>query len=127
MKIRNGFVSNSSSSSFIIGCSGDLTKEKLLEALKVPFESPLYGFVGTVADYIVTNAKKFSKQGYLEWVGMEGVDGWDIPKDIQDIFNKGMTLYIGDASNDGDYLENMICGLDLQIKSENMVLLKEGY
>jgi len=35
MKTRNGFVSNSSSSSFIIGVNGDLTEDKIMKVFNI--------------------------------------------------------------------------------------------
>ncbi len=42
MKVRSGFVSNSSSSSYIVALNGNLTKEGFLKALQLEPGSPLY-------------------------------------------------------------------------------------
>ena len=53
MKIRNGFVSNSSSSSFTIWYKGELTKENIIKALGVDKDNPLYFFAEDLAEYII--------------------------------------------------------------------------
>lgn len=60
MKIRNSFVSNSSSSSFIIWYKGELTKENIIESLGVDKNNPLYFFAEDLANYI-TKERKYTK------------------------------------------------------------------
>lgn len=57
MKLRTGFVSNSSSSSFIIWYKDDLTKENLIKAMGVDKNNPLYFFADDLSDYIITESK----------------------------------------------------------------------
>jgi hypothetical protein len=52
MKVRAGFVSNSSSSSFIVCSENELNRKEVLKMLKIPEDSPLYQFATMFADYI---------------------------------------------------------------------------
>ena len=61
MKTRKGFVSNSSSSSFIIGVQGELTEEKLMRAFKIDPVSPLYRLVKDIAG-VLLEADLMTKQ-----------------------------------------------------------------
>ena len=57
MKLRTGFVSNSSSSSFVIWYKDDLTKENLIKAMGVDKNNPLYFFADDLSDYVITESK----------------------------------------------------------------------
>lgn len=57
MKLRTGFVSNSSSSSFVIWYKDDLTKENLIKAMGVDKNNPLYFFADDLSDYIIAESK----------------------------------------------------------------------
>jgi hypothetical protein len=96
MKIRNGFVSNSSSSSFIIS-----SKEKPEMVMKID--------VSKISEYEVHNKKELDR--YFE----ENNDYYDSLEDyLEDDYNKeqyrellnelkeGNTIYIGDVCSDDD-------------------------
>ena len=57
MKLRTGFVSNSSSSSFVIWYKDDLTKENLIKAMGVDKNNPLYFFADDLSNYVITESK----------------------------------------------------------------------
>lgn len=57
MKLRTGFVSNSSSSSFVIWYKDDLTKENLIKAMGVDKNNPLYFFADDLSDYVISESK----------------------------------------------------------------------
>lgn len=59
MKYRNGFVSNSSTSSFIITTSEELTVELLISYFGVDKSSPLYGISKQIADYINEKSTRY--------------------------------------------------------------------
>lgn len=57
MKLRTSFVSNSSSSSFVIWYKDDLTKENLIKAMGVDKNNPLYFFADDLSDYVIAESK----------------------------------------------------------------------
>ena len=60
MKVRKGFVSNSSSSSFIIATTAQqLTLDNLLEAFAVPEGSPLFKVACDMAQVMLDKATKY--------------------------------------------------------------------
>jgi len=121
---RLGFVSNSSSSSFIIGVKGDLTKEKLLKEFKVPEDSPLFEFIKDLAKVIVKNSEEISYSSYeKEW----GED--DVPEIAKKIKYKEMKMYRGYASDDpGMGTENALCEMTIDYESEDLIMQKKnGY
>ena len=67
MKIRNGFVSNSSSSSFlIISKKDELSSEKLLEIFDVKDTSPIYSVIETLSKDIIDCTEKMTTEEYLD-------------------------------------------------------------
>jgi hypothetical protein len=144
MKTRNGFVSNSSSSSFIVIMKNrkELSKEYLLETFGVNEKSPLYGFAEDLANWIVNNVELQSiKDLYHNYIGgsnkknptedemieeiLEDYGGVN-KKLLQQIKNKEILYYEGSASNDGDTrLELMLYEGDLSIDTDEIKIYTE--
>jgi hypothetical protein len=106
MKIRQGFVSNSSSSSFIIAYKGVFDSEKLkaiiLEKLKVPQDSPLYFIAKGISEHFSTADGK-------------EVDEWE-DDTVRDLRKKGFKIKSFRASSDAnseDGIEEMLYNNDL--------------
>ncbi len=114
MKIRMDFVTNSSTSSYVVGVHGELTKEKVLEAIGVPEDSALYGLSKDLADLIVSGAEEYTKDDMLE-------DGEPYGT-AKEIFDAGMRCYTGEADSDGEPLEQMLCYTPLYHKSDDLIL-----
>lgn len=128
MKTRQGYVSNSSSSSFVIGVSGELTEEKIMRAFNIGQNSPLYSIAKSMAG-VLMSAEKYSKKEYLEdRCYSDETELEDIEKKI---FDKGFTLYSGSASDDGygsEGAESALCSIELDYEDEDIILYKEaGY
>lgn len=113
MKTRLGFVSNSSSSSFIVGVKGNLTfdKDSIVEALGVPKESLLRPFAEKLAHFIVENVELVTPESILDSYGYENFeearrDG--IPE--AELIEKGYEVYSMQCSynESNDALETFI-------------------
>lgn len=94
MKFRLGFVSNSSSSSFILAIKGELTKENFLAALGVDTESPMYGLAKEISACFCEGPSLVK----------DDLDYWDA-RDLREfsVFReKGLTVYHGTVNSDSD-------------------------
>lgn len=119
MKVRMGFVTNSSSSSYIIGVHGELTEEKLWWMLGVKEDSLLAPLAKELVKIIVHDAEKWSKEDVLE----EWEELWGI---LPEIFDSGMTCYIGDASDQEGGAEAILCEMAIHYEDENLIFEKGG-
>lgn len=123
MKIRNGFVSNSSSSSFVIASKKPLSEELFMQVLGVPENSPLSTFAKEISKWFVENAKKLTIKEYLD---KYDYGGDDIPEIVKKAIKKDLTIYAGYAANDDGHLEEAICNMDFDYESDDFIIEKDG-
>lgn len=128
MKIRNGFVSNSSSCSFTLGVRGEkLEDSKLLKVFKVEKNSPLYELTKVFAKILIVEAKPI---GYRELAERYSRDE-DFAKIIK-LKEEGFSFYEGSIS-DEDFAfygaEAVLCNhIELDYKDDELFIQKEaGY
>ena len=145
MKVRNGFVSNSSSSSFIVTMKNGekMTKETLLEAFDVKKTSPLFNFANELSDWIIRNVEEKDIAGiYEEYVYSDSdvkstdemineiVDDYSgiSREDLEKIAKKEIRYYSGSACNDsGDALESYLCDSDIKIDTDIIKIESDTY
>jgi hypothetical protein len=132
MKIRNGFVSNSSSSSFmIISKIGELTEEKLMKVFDISEKSPLYPFAKEAASSMM-NADKYSPEMFLE--NFSYADTFEEKEQLQDNYptyfkiyenakNNGWNIYMGSADS---YEEAALCEMSIDYEDDDIIIDKEG-
>lgn len=130
MKVRNNLVSNSSSSSFILGFKEEISKENLAEVFKNdnPFLSEV---IEGIVEVIIDNSKESSIEGILEDYCEKTID--KLPTWQQTALNKakekGFKIYTG-FFEDGGYgvsgLEAFLCHTKIDYQDEKMLFYKEG-
>lgn len=127
MKIRMDFVTNSSSSSFILGVKDELTKEKILNMMKVPEDSLLRGLADEFASIIYSNSSKFKLDEILEDYGCEDIS--ELPDMYKKIIgNDEFIFYEGAVSDEISSIYSTLCHMDFDYEDENFIFYKEaGY
>jgi methionine salvage enolase-phosphatase E1 len=128
MKTRNGFVSNLSSSSFIIAYKDKAdVRKKLEDIFKLPKGHILESFTERIAESIIhlidedkefKDIKEYNK--YIETGGYE--DG-----ELQELLEKGYSVASGDFVSDSENaLEVYLCDTDLNYEDKDFIFKHEG-
>jgi hypothetical protein len=122
MKIRNGFVSNSSSSSFVIAYKGDL-KEELDKALKLPVPEnyPLKDLVIDLAAVFFKNVDETFND-----VASYEKERYKTDKEVKKLFEKGFTIATGGFSDDTNSTCSYLCDQNIYYESDTLVIKQDG-
>lgn len=123
MKTRQGFVSNSSSSSFIIAYKGDKpTVSRLVDVLGVRPNALLYDFSIAIAEYLLTAEEldDYDKENMKIFPKSYGLQGH--------LFHEGFTILKGSCLDERWGIEAAMVDLELDYESDDLVIKKEaGY
>lgn len=131
MKIRNGFISNSSTTSFIIGINGDNEGDLRHELQKAFFNAFLYTNINSspnkiiskialeLIEAIISSTTQYTLEEYIETYKWKGVN---LNNDEKELFEKYKTIFVGNFYPDDGYLNRILSESDLTIKSENITM-----
>lgn len=112
MIIRDGFVTNSSSTSFIIISKKQLTGEYLSEKLGVKKDAPNYHAILSLCKEMVEEGKRgFYHHNYEEtnYELVKELFGEKTAKKYQKLSNKGYNVYCGSISSEETDIETALC------------------
>ena len=137
MKIRHGFVSNSSSSSFVIAVKdGDLESnfKKVLDGIKTtedfPMKELVERFISIITGAFVDNATEYTYDGFMDEFCWEPGDFESQHPEIYDkVKNYGWKLYEGSVS-DRDYEDlgsMMLVGMEIKYSTDEIIINKEEW
>lgn len=126
MKYRNGFISNSSSSSFIIGYKDKKKlKSQLAEAFKFPPSYPIkptsFNFSEILIDRFDDTFRTLDD--YLDWCESEGND---TDRYIVNLLKQDFIVSTGSVCDEGDSFEAFICDSDIHYKTDELIIEKDG-
>lgn len=112
MKIRSGFVSNSSSCSFMVGSNFPLDKEETLSNYLKGTNGdnvPMSFLIDAFARFIITNAERHESIEKFDEANEYTKYGDKIPDKISYFFDKFVYVYELGVSNDsGDPISSML-------------------
>ena len=129
MKVRHGFVSNSSSSSFVIASKdgSEITEEKILRCFKIQEDSIFYQVAKAIAKILINSDTETKETIFSDW-GIDSID--DLPKEYKKALQLGDGTFLrGSACSDsGDAVEYLLCDMDLDYEDDEIFIYKEwGY
>jgi hypothetical protein len=128
LKVRSGFVSNSSSSSFIVAYRGERFLDNYNETILKPAEGSPFAFViqdiGTCLQNNIDKTLKSVRDYYED----EDTDRNYVNETIVKLLEEGYTVATGSISDQSDYdqIDNYLAHNSLNYKSDTLVIATEG-
>jgi len=130
MKIRFGFVSNSSSSSFIIAFKGN--EDELRKKLRGIFGSPPEKYpiktMPPIGDVVADNVENDPIKTLNNWDDRYG--DWNNPRKNHVRFierlKEGWTIYYGGFVDARSKLEEFLCDSDIDYEDNEILIWQEG-
>ncbi|MDR1797239.1 MAG: hypothetical protein LBR44_07300 [Clostridiales Family XIII bacterium] len=111
MKIRDGFVTNSSSTNFLIICKEDLTVEYLYKKLGFEEDSPIAAAARIFCEEIITGSKSGIRRFEVEQVDYDTIAkvyGEDSAQKYDRLAKKGYFTYMGCTRSDDSPLTSYL-------------------
>lgn len=125
MRIRTGFVSNSSSTSFLIITRDELKESAFLELMGVSPDSPISDLFRELFVDIIESSRLVDLQHMgartspAEWFAKERLSPVMIAR-IQHAANQGLKAYFGHLSSDSSPVQSFFCTDAFEVENEQI-------
>lgn len=120
MKIKTDFVTNSSSTSFILVCNGEFDLREFMSLVGVEVDSPLVPLFNKLYELIKREMKPIDDLKFEQKI--EELHP-NVVKKLLEYRKSGKVIYEGELSTeDGDPIEAMFCVDSFEAENENIYL-----
>lgn len=116
VKVRTDFVTNSSSTSFIIIADGELKKEDFFDLVGVTEQSPLSPIFEMLFDRLLENMVPASEYHVREEFSE------DVAHRVAKAQRRGAKVYTGRLSSDYNEIESFFCCDSFELENEKIYL-----
>lgn len=119
MKIKTDFVTNSSSTNFILATSIELTEENFLDLVGIKEGSPLKPIFAGLYLLITERMEELN-----DWSFEEKIDQYhkSLEEKIKRLKDEGRHIYAGRLSSDGQPIEQFFCTESFEAENEYIYL-----
>lgn len=128
MKIRAGFVSNSSSTSFLVIADGDLDRKGFLNLMGIDTKSPLVSLFTTLHESILENCREpvdFSqvdpKVPLKDWfTDLRNELTPRMLEKLEDARRRGLKVYHGQLATESNNVECFFCTDSFEVENDQI-------